>query len=205
LFLPFFQTPVTPLPTIQVEDDHFNVYLDWTFICSSKSIEESIAILIGLYSLMDLKFNMHRVVARFFYAYLMNDQQKQPNNIRKIFKEHSIELVCNPISSVQLQHQYQSSIQLQQQSPSSVEQIKEINNKNNFFPDDRDDSVHDLVIDNEENDEQQININISISKTILMKSTPKSCQKRKANHLPENTDLGEEENTPSRKKLTNSK
>ncbi|CAF1395908.1 unnamed protein product [Rotaria sordida] len=199
------RTPATPLPTIQVVDDHLNIYLDWTFICSSKSIEESIAILIGLYSLMDLKFNTYRVAARFFYAYLMNDQQKQPNNIRKIFKEHSIELVCNPISSVQLQHQYQSSIQLQHQSPSSVEQIKEINNNKDFFPDDRDDRVHDLVIDNEENDEQQININISTSKTILMKSTPKSCQKRKANHLPENTDLGEEENTPPRKKLTNSK
>ncbi|CAF4317851.1 unnamed protein product, partial [Rotaria sordida] len=80
-----------------------------------------------------------------------------------------------------------------------------INNNNNFFPDDRDDSVRDLVIDDEENDEQQININISTSKTILMKSTPKPCQKRKANHLPENTDLGEEENIPPRKKLTNSK
>ncbi|CAF1296475.1 unnamed protein product [Rotaria sordida] len=204
-------TPVTPLPTIQVEEDHFNVYLDWTFICSSKSIEESIAILIGLYSLMDLKFNTYRMAARFLYAYLINDQQKQPNNIRKIFKEHSIELVCMPISSVQHQHQssiqlqHQSSIQLQHQSPSSVEQIKEINNNNNFFPDDRDDSVHDLVIDDEENDEQEININISTSKTILMKSTPKPSQKRKANHLPENTDLGEEENTPPRKKLTNSK
>ncbi|CAF1478085.1 unnamed protein product [Rotaria sordida] len=205
------ETPVTPLPTIQVEEDHFNVYLDWTFICSSKSIEESIAILIGLYSLMDLKFNTYRMAARFLYAYLINDQQKQPNNIRKIFKEHSIELVCMPISSVQHQHQssiqlqHQSSIQLQHQSPSSVEQIKEINNNNNFFPDDRDDSVHDLVIDDEENDEQEININISTSKTILMKSTPKPSQKRKANHLPENTDLGEEENTPPRKKLTNSK
>ncbi|CAF0987923.1 unnamed protein product [Rotaria sordida] len=157
----------------------------------------------------------------------MNDQQKQPNKIRKIFKEHSIELVCKPISSVQLQHQssvqlqnqssvrlqnqssvqlqHQSSIQLQHQSPSSIEQIKEVNNNNNIFLDDRDDSVHDLVIDDEENDEQQIKINIPTSKTILMKSTPKPCQKRKANHLPENTDLGDEENTPPRKKLTNSK
>ncbi|CAF3934891.1 unnamed protein product, partial [Rotaria sp. Silwood1] len=198
-------TPATPLPTIQVEDDHLNVYLDWTFICSSKSIEESIAVLVGLYSLMDLKFNTYRTTARFLYVYLMNDQQKQPNNISKIFKEYNIELQYKSTSSLQLQHEPSSSVQLQRQSPSFVEKIKEINNNNDIFPDDLPDSVHDLIIDVEEYEAEGINAEIPTSKTILMKSTSKPSQKRKSADLPQNTDLGEEENIPPRKKTTNSK
>ncbi|CAF3867891.1 unnamed protein product [Rotaria sp. Silwood1] len=200
-----YRTPATPLPTIQVEDDHLNVYLDWTFICSSKSIEESIAVLVGLYSLMDLKFNTYRTTARFLYVYLMNDQQKQPNNISKIFKEYNIELQYKSTSSLQLQHEPSSSVQLQRQSPSFVEKIKEINNNNDIFPDDLPDSVHDLIIDVEENEAEGINAEIPTSKTILMKSTSKPSQKRKSADLPQNTDLGEEENIPPRKKTTNSK
>ncbi|CAF2854914.1 unnamed protein product [Rotaria sp. Silwood2] len=190
-YLRFYpEMPVTPLPIIQVEDDHLNVCLAWTFICSSKSIEESIAVLIGLYSLMDLKFNTYRTTARFLYVYLMNDQQKQPNNISKIFKEHNIEL----------EYKSTSSVQLERQSPSFVEKIKEINNNNDIFLDDRDDSVHDLIIDVEENEAEEINAEIPTSKTILMKSTSKPSQKRKSANLTQNTDLAAKENIPRRKK-----
>ncbi|CAF2137568.1 unnamed protein product [Rotaria magnacalcarata] len=164
------RTRATPLPAIQLKDDHLNVYVDWTFICSSKSIEESIAVLIGLYSLIDLKFNTYRTAARFLYVYLTNDRQQQPSNIT------------------------------QRQSLSPVQQIIEINNNNDLIDNDCNDSDHDLIIDMEENEAEETNAKISTPKPILIKSTSKCCQKRKSYHLPLNIDLDQEENIPPRKK-----
>ncbi|CAF2713622.1 unnamed protein product [Rotaria sp. Silwood2] len=85
-----------PEPTIVVEDDNIKIYLDWTFICSSNSIEQSLTVFVGLYYLMNFKFHAYRAVIRFVYVYFLNDKQQQSNSIRRFCKEYNIELQDKP-------------------------------------------------------------------------------------------------------------
>ncbi|CAF4708623.1 unnamed protein product, partial [Rotaria sp. Silwood2] len=79
-----------------VEDDNIKIYLDWTFICSSNSIEQSLTVFVGLYYLMNLKFHAYRAVIRFVYVYFLNDKQQQSNSIRRFCKKYNIELQDKP-------------------------------------------------------------------------------------------------------------
>ncbi|CAF1478932.1 unnamed protein product [Rotaria sordida] len=94
-----FKKPVTPQPTMVIEENDIKIYVDWTFICSSNSMEQSLALVVGLYCLMNLTFPTYRTVVRFLYVYFMNDKQQQSNVIRKFCKVYNIQLQDNPSSS----------------------------------------------------------------------------------------------------------
>ncbi|CAF1380950.1 unnamed protein product [Rotaria sp. Silwood1] len=89
------EKPSTPQPTIVIQDDNINIYVDWELICSSHSIEQSFAVLVGLYRLLNLKFNPYRSAIRFLYVYFLNDKQQPSNIIRRFCKEYNIEIQEN--------------------------------------------------------------------------------------------------------------
>jgi len=82
-----------------IEDNDIKIYLDWTFICSSNSIEQSVALIVGLYCLMNLTCQTYCTAIRFLYVYFMNDKQQQSNIIRKNCEVYNIQLHDNPSSS----------------------------------------------------------------------------------------------------------
>ncbi|CAF3338490.1 unnamed protein product [Rotaria sp. Silwood2] len=93
------EKPATPQPTMVIEENDIKIYVDWTFICSSNSMEQSLALVVGLYCLMNLTFPTYRSAVRFLYVYFMNDKQQQSNVIRKFCKVYNIQLQDNPSSS----------------------------------------------------------------------------------------------------------
>ena len=173
----------TPQPSIVVEEDNIKIYIDWTFICSSNSIEQSFAILVGLYCLMNLKFHAYRSAIRFLYVYFLNDKQQQSNSIRRFFKEYNIELPDKLSRSV---------------SP-----LEESMNDNKLDLDESENSDHVLTVVNEEKNNEVIRDESSISITKPRSVTRQTTHKRKADQLidPENTG---EENTPPTKRTTRS-
>jgi len=62
-------------------------------------MEQSLALVVGLYCLMNLTFPTYRTAVRFLYVYFMNDKQQQSNVIRKFCKVYNIQLQDNPSSS----------------------------------------------------------------------------------------------------------
>lgn len=138
MLLSHFQKPATPQPSIVVEDDNIKIYVDWTFICSSNSIEQALAILVGLYCLMNLKFHAYRTAVRFLYVYFLGDTQQQSNSTRRFFKEYNIELQDTPSLPInQLEDEENGSV-LNLDEPKDLDQyltvVTEENNK--IIPDD---------------------------------------------------------------------
>lgn len=60
------------------------------------SIEQSIALVIGLYFLLDLKLHPHRTTMRFLYFYLLADKNQQSNVIHRFCKEYDSHIADNP-------------------------------------------------------------------------------------------------------------
>ncbi|CAF3919387.1 unnamed protein product [Rotaria magnacalcarata] len=177
------EKPATPQPTIVVEDDNIKIYCDWTFICSSNSIEQSLAVLVGLYSLMNLKFHAYRAAVRFLYAYFLNDKQQQSNSIRRFCKEYNIELQSKPSAS--------------------LNQLATKTNNNTLDPDELENSDHNSIIDSEEKNTAIIHDEDQTSLTIFVPNNPRPASKRKADQLidPQNID---KENAPTTKRPTRS-
>ncbi|CAF3506830.1 unnamed protein product [Rotaria socialis] len=79
----------SPQPSILIDDENIKVYVDWSYVCSCTSIDQNIAVLVGLYFLLGLKLHPHRTTIRFLYVYLMADKNQQSHVIRRFCKEYN--------------------------------------------------------------------------------------------------------------------
>jgi hypothetical protein len=166
-----------------VEDDNIKIYLDWTLICSSYSIEQSLAVLVGLYCLMNLKFHAYRAAVRFLYAYFFNDKQQQSNSIRRFCREYNIELQDKPSSS--------------------LNQLEETTNNNTLDIDEPENTDHDLTVVSKENNNEKVDDESQISTPDLVPIKRSTTRKRKADQLIDSQNI-DEENIPPPKKATRS-
>ncbi|CAF3978563.1 unnamed protein product, partial [Rotaria magnacalcarata] len=142
------EKPVTPQPTIVVEDDNIKFIVIGPSFVLQTQFEQSLAVLVDLYGLMNLKFHAYRAAIRFLYAYFLNDKQQQSNNIRRFCKEYNIELRNKP--------------------PASFDQLATKTNNNTLDPDELENSDHDLIIDSEEKNTAIIHNEDQSSMTIFV-------------------------------------
>ncbi|CAF5018301.1 unnamed protein product, partial [Rotaria sp. Silwood1] len=166
--------PLTPQPSMVVQDNNIKVYVDWTLVCNSDSFEQSFATFVGLYCLFDLKFYVHRTAIRFLYVYFLNDKQQQSNTIRRFCKEYNIEL----------QHNFSP-------SANSLEEISN-NNTSNF-----DEPQHTILT--EQNNNEIVSDQFSIAVSNPRPTTrPNNCE-RKAAELIDSANSGEKNTSPTKK------
>ena len=159
------------------------IYLDWTFICCSYSIEQSLAVLIGLYCLMNLKFHAYRAALRFLYVYFFNDKQQQSNNIRRFCKEYNIEI--------------------QEKSPPSPAELRETEDNDALHTHESEYGDDASTTISEEQSHEKICDEVQISTPIPLQTIQEATNKRKAEHIIDPQDA-DEENTPPRKQTCRS-
>jgi hypothetical protein len=163
-----------------VEDNEVKIYLDWTFVCSSTSIEQSLGIIVGLYSLMNLKFNTYRTALRFLYVYFMNDKLQQSNNIRKFCKEYNIALQDKPSSS-------------------SISRFEETENNNGLINHENKNTDVDSTIMYEHNSNGPTLSDIQVSASEPIATDQQAIRKRKVDQLLDSEVLREQNGPPTKK------
>ncbi|CAF1560249.1 unnamed protein product [Adineta steineri] len=174
------EKPVTPQPSIVIEDDGIKVYLDWTCVCSSSSIEQSLGIIVSLYCIMNLKFHPHRTAIRFLYVYFLNEKQHQSNCIRKFCKEYNIELQ-------------------DKSSSSPIDRLEEIENVDPPLNKETEQDDENLFIDKKQDSPTEM-INVAqIIQAEPMSIDPQINHKRKADQLVDEQ-ASDNENAPPTKK-----
>ncbi|CAF4346441.1 unnamed protein product [Rotaria socialis] len=192
--------PATPQPSMVLEDDTIKIYIDWTYVCSSPSIEQSLAIIVGLYYLMNLKFHPYRTVARFLCVYLLHDKQQQSSNIRRFCKEYNIELQDQSSLSSDLP----SDLPLDHLPDRLLDRLpdrlpEQTQNKatsiNNYTASNNDG----LTIIHKQNDSDRFRNQIHIIPSQLTLTNLRPTQKRKANQIDDSEQLIEENNPPTKK------
>ncbi|CAF3332358.1 unnamed protein product [Rotaria sp. Silwood2] len=183
-----FTKPATPQPSIVIEDDAIKIYLDWTYVCSSTSMEQFLAIIVGLYYLMNLKFHPYRTIARFLYVYLLHDKQLQTSNIRRFCKEYNIELEDQSLVS--------SDLASDRPPDHPPEQTK---SKEASISNDTTSTDEGLIVIHEQNDSDQFTYQIPIIPSQPTSTNLPPTQKRKANQIDDSDQLLEENNPPTKK------
>ncbi|CAF4108891.1 unnamed protein product [Adineta steineri] len=174
------EKPATPQPSIVIEDDGIKVYLDWTCVCSSSSIEQSLGIIVSLYCIMNLKFHPHRTAIRFLYVYFLNEKQHQSNCIRKFCKEYNIELE-------------------DKSSSTPIDRLEEIENVDPPLNKETEQDDENLFIDKKQDSPTEM-INVAqIIQAEPMSIDPQINQKRKSDQLVDEQ-ASDNENAPPTKK-----
>ncbi|CAF4552687.1 unnamed protein product [Rotaria sp. Silwood2] len=183
-----FTKPATPQPSMVLEDDTIKIYLDWTYVCSSTSMEQSLAIIVGLYYLMNLKFHPYRTVARFLCIYLLHDKQQQSSNIRRFCKEYNIDLQDQSLLSSDLPSDL-SPDRLPEKTQNKETSIDNYTASNDYG----------LTTVHEQNDSDQFANQVQIIPSQLAPTNIQPTQKRKANQIDDSEQLFEENNPPTKK------
>jgi hypothetical protein len=193
-----------------VEDNDIKIYLDWTFICSSHSIEQALGILVGLYRLMNLKFHAYRTAARFFYVYFLNEKQQQSNSIRRFCNEYNIEIQdkpsvpINPLEEItnddisNFDEPHESSNLDQPDDISSFDKPDDISNF-----DESDGCNLDLVVPSKKQTYESTHDKTHLSQSNAKTSNHRVNRKRKSDQFMNSTAI-DQENAPPRKRMTRS-
>ena len=65
-------------------NDKYELYLDYQLIVQTTSVQEAIAILLGLYNIFEIKFTRHSRGIHLLYGIMFQDQNELTKSLRKI-------------------------------------------------------------------------------------------------------------------------
>ncbi|CAF4760669.1 unnamed protein product [Rotaria magnacalcarata] len=170
----------SPQPSILIDDENIKVYVDWSYVCSCTSIDQSIAVLVGLYFLLNLKLDPHRTAIRFLYVYLMVDKGQQSNVIRRFCKEYNIQLPDKPVLKINYRQGIKSS--------------------NSVLDNDKTDHDDVLTVLQEENNNEQLPDNTQLTQCESVSSNQQSPAKRKIDEMNNLEPMSNENNPPCKRR-----
>lgn len=75
-----------------MRDDCFEVFVDFEKITSTKSPDDSLALLLSMFSIFELAFEKNGRVLRFLYAIIYGDKRYLSNATRQLVREKSIDI-----------------------------------------------------------------------------------------------------------------